>query len=147
MGSCWFSKEMRKQRLFYVLLLFVTLVGCKDESPIVDTKANSLVDITSKDQFDTDIKAGVSLIFYHASWCTRCAEQRPAVEAISEEEAFNTVYFGEVEYEDFSSIVDDRSIKGFPTIVIYKDDKEEKRFTGKGHSTKEIRTALQAVVQ
>jgi thiol-disulfide isomerase/thioredoxin len=127
-------------------LLFLTS-SCNDKESIVDTNTNSLVDITSKHQFDTDIETGVSTVFYHTFWCTRCKAQRPAVETIAEETAFGEVFFAEVEYESFTSIVEERGVKGFPTIVIYKNDKEEKRFTGQGHSADEIRKARHTVVE
>lgn len=123
----------------------IIVSGCKDKEPIVDSTTNSLVDITSQEQFDQELETGVALIFYHASWCSKCAAQRPAVETVSEETGFTGVFFGEVEFEDFSDIVKDRGVQGFPTIIIYKDNKEQKRFTGQGHSTEEIRTALEDV--
>jgi hypothetical protein len=70
---------MRHVSLILFSFFIVTLTCCNDSSPIVDTKTNSLTDIISQEQFDQEVKAGVSLVFYHASWCTRCAAQRPAV--------------------------------------------------------------------
>jgi len=134
-------------RLVLILSVMIVGIGCSTEEPLVDTKANSLVDITSKDQFETEVKSGVSMVFFHASWCTKCAAQRPAVETVSEEAKFTNVFFAEVEYEDFSDIVKARSINGFPTIVIYKDDVEVKRFAGQGHSEDEIRIALEEAIK
>ena len=126
-----------------VLMLATLFGGCNDKEPLVDSSTNSLVDITSQAQFDQELESGVALIFFHASWCSRCAAQRPAVETISEEQGFTNVFFGEVEFEDFSDLVKDRGVQGFPTIIIYKDNNEQKRFTGQGHSAEEIRTALE----
>lgn len=138
---------MSMTRLVLILSLVFVGIGCSTEEPLVDTNANSLVDITSKDQFDSEIKTGVSMVFYHASWCTKCAAQRPAVETVSEEAKFTNVFFAEVEYEDFSDIVKARGVNGFPTIVIYKDDVEIKRFAGQGHSEEQIRTALEDAIK
>lgn len=139
---------MNITRLIFLVIVGATmaLAGCNDKEPIVDATTNSLVDITSQEQFDEGVASGVSLVFFHASWCTKCAAQRPAVETVSEETSFGEVFFAEVEYEDFSDIVEDRGVKGFPTIIIYKDDVEQKRFAGQGHSEEEIRTALNAAL-
>jgi thioredoxin 1 len=142
--SLIFEQQYMKQKYSHLFLFALLLLcGCGDEStkPAV-TQNNNLEDIESKAQFDVDIETGTSLIFYHASWCTRCAAQRPAVETIAKESAFSSVYFGEVEYEDFSDIVTEREVTGFPTIVIYKDNKEIKRFAGQGHLEDEIRNSL-----
>ncbi len=126
-----------------LLIAFVSLiVGCNDKEPLVDSSNNGLVDITSQKQFDDEVATGVSMVFFHASWCTKCAAQRPAVETVSEETTFSNVFFAEVEYEDFSDIVTSRDTKGFPTIVIYKDNIEQKRFSGQGHTEGQIREAL-----
>lgn len=139
---------MRQKGLIIATLLVVTLIlgACNDKEAIVDTQTNSLVDITSQEQFDNEIETGVAMIFFHASWRTRCAAQRPAVETVSEETTFVDVFFGEVEFEDFPDLVKDRGVQGFPTIIIYKDNVEQKRFTGQGHSEEEIRSALNGVL-
>lgn len=126
-----------------LIIAFTQLfIGCNDKEPLVDSSTNGLVDITSEKQFDDEVASGVSMVFFHASWCSKCAAQRPAVETVSEETIFSDVFFAEVEYEDFSDIVESRDIKGFPTIVIYKDNIEQKRFSGQGHSEGQIRQAL-----
>lgn len=139
--------HMKRWTLIITTVLAVTVIlgGCNDKEAIVDTQTNSLVDITSQQQFDDEVETGVAMIFFHASWCTKCAAQRPAVETVSEETAFVDVFFGEVEFEDFPDLVKDRGVQGFPTIIIFKDNKEQKRFTGQGHSEEEIRTALNSL--
>ena len=132
-------------KAIYLLGFMTIFFGCNDKEALVDVSTNKLEDITSQEQFDNEIKSGVSMVFFHASWCTKCAAQRPAVQTVSEEDEFIDIFFAEVEYEDHPDIVESRNIKGFPTIVIYKNDVEEKRFTGKGHSDEEIRKALQDV--
>lgn len=108
--------------------------------------ANALVDVTSTDQFNTAIGQGVSLIFYHASWCSKCAAQRPAVEAQTSKSMFSTVFFGQVEYEDFPDIVSQSKVNGFPTIVLFKDGKEVTRFNGQRNSEADIAKAIEAAL-
>ena len=133
---------VRKTILITLLAAIVSaLASCGDQA-IVETSNNGLVDITSEEQFNNGISEGVSMVFYHASWCSKCAAQRPAVEEVSEDGQFAEVFFAEVEFEDFDQLVKDRDIPGFPTIVIYKEGNEEKRFVGQGHSRAEVTQAL-----
>lgn len=133
---------VRKTILITLLAAIVSAIaGCGDQA-IVETSNNDLVDITSEEQFNNGISEGVSMVFYHASWCSKCAAQRPAVEEVSEDGQFAEVFFAEVEFKDFDQLVKDRDIPGFPTIVIYKDGNEEKRFVGQGHSRAELTQAL-----
>jgi len=136
------NMTVRKTVLFILIATAVSaLAGCGDQAT-VETSDNDLVDITSEEQFNTGISEGVSMVFYHASWCSKCAAQRPAVEEVSEDGQYTDVFFAEVEFEDFDQLVKDRNIPGFPTIVIYKDCNEEKRFVGQGHSRAELTQAL-----
>lgn len=134
-------KARKTVLLFLFAAMATVMVGCGDQA-IVETSDNELVDISSQEQFNTSISEGVSLVFYHASWCSKCAAQRPAVEAVSEDGRFSDVFFAEVEFEDLDQLVKDRNVQGFPTIVLYKDGKEEKRFVGQGHSREELTQAL-----
>lgn len=117
----------------------ILLSSCaKEKEDLVDTSTNEIQDINDLQTFENEISTGVSVIFFHASWCSVCAEQRPAVEAISLLSAYNNVFFGEVEFEANNEINEPYNIIGFPTIVFYKDGVEIKRLTGKGHSEEEI---------
>lgn len=132
------------KRFAPILILVLATVlwsGCKKED-LVDPTTNDIEDITTQEQMDAKIASGVSLIFYHASWCTLCKEQRPAVEAVSEDAANAEVGFGEIEYDEHKDIVKSKNINGFPTIVIYVDGKEHIRFDGKGHSQAQIQQGI-----
>jgi len=132
----------------YFLLLSVVLLffGCKkeevqqDESvhePVVGLNSIvSLSDITSK------TSSGVSLIFFHASWCSVCQAQRPAVTEVATDQELSQVFFGEVEYDDYPEILDYYDVQGFPVIVILKDGVEVSRLNGGGHSSADIKNLV-----
>jgi len=79
------------------MFLFV-LNACSKED-LADTGTNEIEDVNSLQTFENKIANGVSVVFFHASWCSVCAEQRPAVESTSTKSDFSTVFFGEVEFE------------------------------------------------
>jgi len=134
------------KNLLALIFISTVVLSCGKED-LVNTAQNQLVDITSVEQFNMEVKEGVSMVFYHASWCSKCAEQRPAVETISEKGEYNEVFFAEVEYEEHSDLVKAQKINGFPTIVIYKDGVENKRFAGKGREQSTLEVALKAALK
>lgn len=132
-------------RLSLPILLLVLVTGCDDEQDdLVDTSQNSIEDIDDKASFDTAIESGVSAVFFHASWCTTCAAQRPAFEATAERSETTAGRFIEVEFEDNPAIVDAYAVGGFPTIVVFKDGAEADRFTGAGHAEQDLVDAVVA---
>ena len=137
-----------KNLFLLAALLLVLISACeeKEKDDLANTEGNSVEDVNSLDVFESRIGSGVSMVFFHASWCTVCAEQRPAFEATSENGAFSNVFFGEVEFEANNDINQPYAISGFPTIVFYKDGVEQSRLTGKGHSQATLEATLNALL-
>lgn len=129
------------KNLFLILFLSLAIVSCEKE-PLVDTSLNDIDDVNSIATFEQVISQGVSFVFFHASWCEKCEEQRPAVESCSSDPSLTFVKFFEVEYEDNKEIVKQYDIPGFPTMVIYQNGEEVERFVGKGHSVEQFTDAL-----
>lgn len=132
------------KHLAMMLLMLLGISACKKD--LVDTSTNQIPDITNLASFQQNIAEGVSLVFFHASWCTKCKEQRPAFEAASANTQRGTAQFFEVEYEDYKEIADAYDVTGFPTMVLFKDGKETKRFKGTGHSESELIEAIKALL-
>ncbi len=135
-----------------VSLLAVTLlfaVACtKDQNSSGNTAVprGELVDIESLNNFQTNIAQGVSLVFFHATWCPKCAAQRPAVEGLVNDPLMKDVFFGQVNYERITAVAAEANVLGFPTIVLYRAGKEENRFAGQGHSQEKLREALEKLL-
>lgn len=131
----------------YLIPLFIAFIfiGCKKkESESVHEPVAGLTAITTLSQINSEVATGVSMIFFHASWCSICQAQRPAVSEVAVDMDLNNVFFGEVEYDDHTDIVEAYNVDGFPTIVIIKDGAEVDRILGGGHTAEEIKTAIQA---
>lgn len=128
--------------LFYICTFLVFSACSKDE----DTGNKTLVDITSKVQFEETINAGVTIMFFHAPWCTKCKAQRPAVEALTSENELKDIKFGQVDYEKVTDVVNAYDVFGFPTILIFKNNEEVGRFEGQGHSQKTLSDKIKSVL-
>ena len=132
------------QKAVSLILLCLFFFACEDNSmpDTTDDNTNSLVTITSLEEFQTEIEEGISLFFFHATWCSVCANQRPAIEALPDEMELEAVFFGQVDYEEVQEVVSEAVVLGFPTIIIFKDGVEEERLTGSGHSLDKLKNIL-----
>jgi len=130
---------MKKINLLFTAVFMILLVSCAKSDK--DFRSE-LIDIESLEQFETSIQSGVSLIFFHATWCSLCNSQRPAIEELLDDSELSKVFIGEVNYEKVSAIVNQYNIQGFPTIVFYKDGSEASRMTGSRNSSASIKNRL-----
>ncbi|MEZ4911004.1 MAG: thioredoxin family protein [Saprospiraceae bacterium] len=129
-------------RYFSFLFITMTLVfsGCSKNEDI-----GTLTNVNSLEEFNNTLDSGVSLMFFHASWCTLCQDQRPAIEALVNREDVKSAKIAQVDYEVVKEVVNAYGITGFPTIVFYKDGIEKNRLNGKGHTEEELAAILKSL--
>jgi len=84
--------------------------------------------LNSKD-FETQIKNGVAMVDFGAPWCAPCRMQRPAIEELAARH-IGKVLFAEVDVDENRQTAMTFGIMSIPTIIIFKDGKEIKRFVG-----------------
>jgi thioredoxin 1 len=130
--------------VFSILLMGLVLVSCKKEELCCD--AGVLSPVTSLESYESQIKTGVTLVFFHATWCSICKEQRPAVEALTTDAAISQATFLQVDTDQNKAITDKYDIPGQPIILIYKDNVEKHRLTGKGHSQQKLTDLVKALL-
>ena len=131
-------------RILLSFLVLACITSCKKEDISADTGVLST--ITSLTAYETEIKSGVSLMFFHATWCPKCAAQRPAVEGLTKDSALSKVKIGQVDYEKVQEIVNKYNVLGFPTILIYKDNVLKHEISGQGHSQEKLTNLLKALL-
>jgi thioredoxin-like negative regulator of GroEL len=64
------------------------------------------------------------------------------VEGLLKDDALKQVFFGQVDFEKVNDVAKAAKVVGFPTIVLFRDGKEEARLNGQGHSAEKIRSML-----
>ena len=131
-------------RVLLTLLVLASFISCKKEDISGDTGV--LTTITSLAAYETEIKSGVSLMFFHATWCPKCEAQRPAVEGLTKDSALSKVKVGQVDYEKVQEIVNKYNVLGFPTILIYKDNVLKHEISGQRHSQEKLTNLLKALL-
>jgi thioredoxin 1 len=93
----------------------------------MSTHVREVTDQTFQDEV---IKADVPvLVDFGAVWCPPCRMLAPTIRALAEKYA-DAVRFCEVNIDDNSSTAQRYGIKGIPTMILFKNGKEEERLVG-----------------
>jgi thioredoxin 1 len=87
--------------------------------------------ITRLDQknFEQAIRHGVTLVDFDAPWCDPCRAQKPIIDALKEKYQ-GMVVVRKLNIDDNRDIALHMGIQSIPTIIIYKEGMEMKRFFG-----------------
>jgi thioredoxin 1 len=86
-------------------------------------------EIVSKTEFEETIQHGITVIDFNAPWCGPCRIQEPILEKIAQQFDDKTV-IASVNVDHHQGIAQTLGIQSIPTIIIFKDRKEVKRFVG-----------------
>lgn len=68
-----------------------------------------------------------TVVDFYASWCGPCKMFGPIFEEVSNEKNIN---FVKLDVDKYSDIAREYGVMSIPTIILFKDGKEVKRFTG-----------------
>ncbi|MFA4930441.1 MAG: thioredoxin [Patescibacteria group bacterium] len=78
-----------------------------------------IIELDNKEDFDSTIKTGTTLVDFYAQWCGPCQAMKPVVDRVSEE--IDGVKFLSVDVDKFSDIAQTYQVMSIPTFVIIKD--------------------------
>ena len=85
----------------------------------------------SDSSFETDVLTSDRpvLVDFWAAWCAPCRMLAPTVEAVAEKYASNARVV-KLNVDDNPSVSQRYGIKGIPTLILFKNGKEEERVVG-----------------
>jgi len=86
---------------------------------------------TSDSGFENDVLKSSQpvLVDFWAAWCAPCRMLAPTVEAVAEKYAGNARVM-KLNVDDNPSVSQRFGIKGIPTLILFKNGKEEERVVG-----------------
>jgi len=86
---------------------------------------------TSDSGFENDVLKSDQpvLVDFWAAWCAPCRMLAPTVEAVAEKYAGNAKVM-KLNVDDNPSVSQRFGIKGIPTLILFKNGKEEERVVG-----------------
>ena len=94
--------------------------------------------------FNTTITQGVSLVDFNAPWCGPCKSQAPILERVAAAYEGKAV-IAEMNVDDNQDTAARYFVQSIPTLIVFKDGKEMKRFIGL-QAEHVIRAALDAAL-
>ena len=83
----------------------------------------------TKDNFDSTVESGVTLVDFWAEWCGPCHMIAPAVEKLSDEYK-GRVKFGKLNVDDAPNTAAQYGIRSIPTLLIFKGGEVSEKIVG-----------------
>ncbi len=127
------------------LLIFTIALVSVSCSKDTDLSNSHLKIVDGLSNYETEIQSGVSLVFFHATWCSICKAQRPAVEDATQNSSLKFVNFIQVDTDHNKEIIKKYDVPGQPVLLFIKDGEEKHRLVGQGHSQQKIADLLLAL--
>ena len=85
--------------------------------------------VLSDKNFQNQIKNGIFLVDFWASWCVPCKMMAPVLNDVAEELTGNA-YVGKLDVEANRASASKYNIRNIPTMILYRNGKEIDRFVG-----------------
>lgn len=98
----------------------------------------------SVDQFQETLENGVTLVDFNANWCAPCKAQEPIIKKLVTTYQ-NRASIIEINIDEHRTLATKYMVQSIPTLIIFKDGKEIKRFVGLQSETTIIKS-LDAVL-
>lgn len=87
-----------------------------------------MVIINNTDEFNKEIKDGVVLVDFFATWCGPCKMLGPILDNVSEE--LTDINFYKLDVDGAESIAKEYSIMSIPCLLVFKEGKLDKKIVG-----------------
>jgi thioredoxin 1 len=117
--------------IFFVLAALVTYFVYNfrkmKNTPVVED--NEKIKTLTDQNFEHQIKSGVILVDFWASWCMPCKMMAPVLNEVSEELTGNATV-GKLNVEQNQAASSKYGVRNIPTLLLFKNGKEINRFVG-----------------
>ena len=81
------------------------------------------------DQFQKNLEDGVTLVDFNADWCAPCKAQAPVIRKLISVYQ-NRASIIEIDIDEHRALATKYMVQSIPTLILFKDGKEIKRFVG-----------------
>ena len=112
--------------LGFLLLSAYARVKMKNLPKVADHL--NILTLTDKN-FQQQTKNKVVLVDFWAEWCAPCKMMAPVLNDVANE-LTEKAYVGKLNIEQYQSMAQQFNVRSIPTLIIFKNGKEVKRFVG-----------------
>lgn len=129
-----------------IIVSFITYMyfTYKKVKNIPEAKNHSAIKVLNDMNFNAQVKSGVTLVDFWASWCMPCKMMAPILNEVAEEIG-SSAKIAKLDVESCKGSPAKYRVRNIPTLVLFKNGKEINRFVGaktKGFLLQEIRKAI-----
>ncbi len=89
----------------------------------------ALKTLQSKEDYETAIESGLTLMDFNAPWCAPCRTQEPILERLSIQYEGKAI-ISAMNVDENQDIAAMLGIQSIPTMILFKNNKEIQRFVG-----------------
>jgi len=114
---------------FITFFIFYIAYSYRKMKTLPNTPDHSNVKTLNNKNFKNQINSGVFLVDFWAPWCGPCKMMAPTLNNIAETEN-DKVTIGKVNVDNEQQLAQKYGIRSIPTMVLFKNGKEVKRFVG-----------------
>ena len=115
--------------LFAALAVYFVFTFKKEKDVPIVIEDSLKIKTLNEHNFDHQIKRGVILVELWAPWCLSCKAMAPTLNELAEEASGNTS-IGKLNIDYPQTISLRYNIKKIPTLLLFKNGEEVKRFNG-----------------
>jgi len=90
---------------------------------------NITIPDNAQKKFDNLLKKGTVVSYYHWNLCGHCKAFAPLWKKIVQQYK-DKILFANIELEGMKGMQETYKVQGFPTILVYKNGRKKKEFTG-----------------
>jgi thioredoxin 1 len=95
----------------------------------IDVPASAKIKTLTGTNFKQQVKSGITLVDFWATWCMPCKMMVPVLNELAEE-LEGKVTVGKVDVDQNQSLAAEYKVRSIPTLVLLKNGKEINRFVG-----------------
>jgi len=110
----------------FVILNIYARAKMKNTPTVADHK--NILTLTEKN-FQQQTKNKVVIVDFWAAWCAPCRMMAPILNDVADELSGNSAV-GKINIEEQKSLADKFSVRSIPTLILFQNGKEVKRFVG-----------------
>ncbi len=107
-------------------LIYIARAKMKNLPNVADHQ--SILTLTDAN-FQNQTKNKTVLVDFWASWCAPCRMMAPILNDVASELSGN-MQVGKVNIEEYQSLAQKFNVRSIPTLILFKNGKEVKRFVG-----------------
>jgi len=110
----------------FAFYIYYKVLKFKNAANVPDTDK---LKILTEQNFQNQIKSGLTLVDFWADWCMPCKMMAPIINSVADE-VDGDATVGKLNIEQYQAVASKYNVRSIPTMILFKNGKEFKRYVG-----------------